>query len=63
MNQEIANLVPQSVWRHFAAICDVPRPSKKEEKIILIYIPPLMKLVQESNGHTFATQRDSKVCP
>jgi len=34
MNQEIANLEPQSVWKHFAAICDVPRPSKKEEKMV-----------------------------
>jgi dipeptidase D len=33
MNQEIANLEPTIVWKNFAAICDIPRPSKKEEKI------------------------------
>ena len=33
MNQEIANLEPKLVWKNFAAILDIPRPSKKEEKI------------------------------
>ena len=28
------NLEPQTVWRYFEEICRVPRPSKKEEKII-----------------------------
>ncbi|PIE02610.1 MAG: cytosol nonspecific dipeptidase [Acidobacteria bacterium] len=34
MNCDIANLEPKCVWKHFAAICDVPRPSKKEEKMV-----------------------------
>ncbi len=28
------NLEPQTVWKYFEEICRVPRPSKKEEKII-----------------------------
>jgi len=30
----LSGLQPQEVWTHFEAICQVPRPSKKEEKII-----------------------------
>ena len=33
MSNPIASLEPRLVWSHFAAILDVPRPSKKEEKI------------------------------
>jgi len=31
---EIANLEPKEVWKNFAALNEVPRPSKKEEKVI-----------------------------
>ena len=31
---KLAELQPQEVWSHFEDICQVPRPSKKEEKII-----------------------------
>ena len=31
---EILNLEPREVWKHFVDICQVPRPSKKEGKII-----------------------------
>ena len=31
---EIKNLNPKQVWSIFSEICKVPRPSKKEEKII-----------------------------
>jgi len=34
MNQDIKNIEPVEVWSHFAALNSVPRPSKKEEKII-----------------------------
>ncbi|PQJ74845.1 aminoacyl-histidine dipeptidase [Polaribacter gangjinensis] len=34
MNQDIKNIEPIEVWSHFAALNSVPRPSKKEEKII-----------------------------
>ena len=31
---EILNLKPERVWYYFNEICKIPRPSKKEEKII-----------------------------
>jgi dipeptidase D len=34
MSHEITNLEPTSVWKYFYEITQVPRPSKKEEKII-----------------------------
>ncbi|KPJ67839.1 MAG: aminoacyl-histidine dipeptidase [Coxiella sp. DG_40] len=32
--EELSNLQPQSLWKHFTQICQVPHPSKKEEKIV-----------------------------
>jgi len=34
MNQEIRNLEPKQVWNKFADLNAVPRPSKKEERVI-----------------------------
>ncbi|MDE0535425.1 aminoacyl-histidine dipeptidase [Tenacibaculum sp. L6] len=34
MNSEIRNLEPKAVWKNFADLNAVPRPSKKEERII-----------------------------
>ncbi|MGG8497753.1 aminoacyl-histidine dipeptidase [Tenacibaculum sp. TC6] len=34
MNSEIRNLEPKIVWNHFADLNAVPRPSKKEERVI-----------------------------
>ena len=34
MNQDIRNISPKIVWNHFANLNAVPRPSKKEERII-----------------------------
>ena len=34
MNKDIRNIVPKTVWNHFADLNAVPRPSKKEERII-----------------------------
>ena len=34
MSQEIRNLEPKAVWNKFADLNAVPRPSKKEEKVI-----------------------------
>lgn len=34
MNQDVANLEPKSVWTAFEKLNQVPRPSKKEERII-----------------------------
>ncbi len=33
MNSEIKNLEPKEVWKNFALLNQVPRPSKKEEKV------------------------------
>ncbi|MEO8146195.1 MAG: aminoacyl-histidine dipeptidase [Bacteroidia bacterium] len=34
MNEEIRNLEPKQLWNHFADLNAVPRPSKKEERVI-----------------------------
>lgn len=34
MNKEIRNLEPKALWNHFADLNAVPRPSKKEERVI-----------------------------
>ena len=34
MSNEIRNLEPEAVWNHFADLNAVPRPSKKEERVI-----------------------------
>lgn len=34
MNQELKNLQPANLWKHFTALNAVPRPSKKEERVI-----------------------------
>lgn len=34
MNQEIRNLEPKNLWNYFADLNAVPRPSKKEERVI-----------------------------
>ena len=36
MKSEIETLQPEAVWRHFSAICKIPRPSGHLEKITLI---------------------------
>ena len=33
MNDDILHLDPPTVWRHFYSLTQVPRPSKKEEKV------------------------------
>jgi dipeptidase D len=32
--QEISQLKPEKVWKHFQQLCKIPRPSKHEEKVI-----------------------------
>lgn len=44
-------LAPQAVWQEFEAICQVPRPSKKEEKII-------QYLLDFGAKHNLETRRD-----
>ena len=38
MNSEIRNLEPKAVWNNFADLNAVPRPSKKEEKVIAFMV-------------------------
>ncbi len=33
MEKEIQKLTPEAIWKHFAEICNIPRPSHHEEKI------------------------------
>ena len=35
---DIVNLKPEAVWRFFDEITRIPRPSKKEEKIVAYLI-------------------------
>ena len=44
MNNEILRLQPTAVWKYFDEICQVPRPSKKEEKIIAYLLETGKKL-------------------
>ena len=34
MNQDIEQLEPKRIWNNFSKLNAVPRPSKKEEKVI-----------------------------
>ena len=32
MSNEILNLNPKEIWKHFYSLTQIPRPSKKEER-------------------------------
>ena len=34
MSKELTNIEPREIWQYFEKICSIPRPSKKEDKII-----------------------------
>ncbi|NOU61729.1 aminoacyl-histidine dipeptidase [Marinifilum caeruleilacunae] len=51
MENILDQLQPKSVWAHFEDICQVPRPSKKEEKIIEF-------LLDFGKKHNLETKRD-----
>lgn len=38
MNSEIRNLEPKAIWKNFADLNAVPRPSKKEERVIAFMV-------------------------
>ena len=48
MNQEIRNLEPKELWNKFADLNAVPRPSKKEEKVIAFMMEFGQKLELET---------------
>ena len=31
---KLSHLEPKNVWENFEKLCNIPRPSKKEEKVI-----------------------------
>ncbi|MBU1013891.1 MAG: aminoacyl-histidine dipeptidase [Bacteroidetes bacterium] len=49
MDQKIANLKPERLWHYFNEILEIPRPSKKEEKIIEY----LLKFGKKNNLETY----------
>jgi dipeptidase D len=44
MDNDILKLQPTAVWKYFGEICQIPRPSKKEEKIIAYLLETGKKL-------------------
>lgn len=52
MEKILANLEPKAIWAHFEDICQIPRPSKKEEKIIDF-------LLAFGKKHNLETKRDT----
>ncbi|WP_439132462.1 aminoacyl-histidine dipeptidase [Polaribacter sp.] len=48
MSQNIRNIAPTTVWNHFADLNAVPRPSKKEERIIQFMVDFGKKLQLET---------------
>lgn len=51
MKKILDQLQPKDVWTHFEDICQIPRPSKKEEKIIEF-------LIDFGKKHELETKRD-----
>jgi len=51
MNNEISKLQPERVWQYFSEICEIPHPSKKEEKIIAY-------LIEQGKKMGLQTERD-----
>ncbi len=51
MNNEISKLKPERVWQYFSEICEIPHPSKKEEKIIAY-------LIEQGKKMGLQTERD-----
>ena len=52
MSNEIINLEPKAVWENFYKLTQVPRPSKKEEKIqsFMMNFGKNLKLVTEKDS-------------
>ena len=45
MNSQVSKLEPTSIWKNFVSLNSVPRPSKKEDKIINF----LIKFAENNN--------------
>ncbi len=52
MSIEVRNLEPKSLWNHFADLNAVPRPSKKEERVIqfMVYFGKELGLETKTDG-------------
>ncbi len=48
MSKELLNLKPTHVWKHFHALTQIPRPSKKELFVIIATIPVLFFSIKYS---------------
>ncbi|BAX78984.1 aminoacyl-histidine dipeptidase [Labilibaculum antarcticum] len=51
MKRILAELQPREIWKHFEDICQIPRPSKKEDRIIDF-------LMEFGKKHNLQTKRD-----
>ncbi|MFA9372229.1 MAG: aminoacyl-histidine dipeptidase [Labilibaculum antarcticum] len=51
MKKILAELQPREIWKHFEDICQIPRPSKKEDRIIDF-------LMEFGKKHNLQTKRD-----
>jgi dipeptidase D len=51
MEKILAELKPSEIWKHFEDICQIPRPSKKEDQIIDF-------LMEFGKKHNLQTKRD-----
>ena len=60
MNNDILKLQPNAVWKYFNEICQIPRPSKKEEKIIEYLLETGKKLGLETKRDTIGNVLISK---
>jgi len=50
MGQKLGNLKPELLWNHFEEICNIPRPSRKEQKVVQYVIS-----VAKKNNLEYAT--------
>ena len=48
MSEAVRNLEPKTLWNHFADLNAVPRPSKKEERVIQFMVDFGQKLGLET---------------
>ncbi|MDR1878019.1 MAG: aminoacyl-histidine dipeptidase, partial [Bacteroidales bacterium] len=64
MDNEILKLQPSAVWKYFNEICQIPRPSKREEKVIAYLLETGAKLgletKQDSAGNVLMTKPATK---
>ena len=64
MNTTVRNTEPKSLWNHFADLNAVPRPSKKEERVIQFMKDFGAKLgletIEDEVGNVFDAESDDE---